>query len=571
MYDVIFVTPNMSGEGKDECNGTLQLATILKNQGVSCNIIQFFRIGDVKHFDDFLRNFENQIEEMSPKIVSFYCRCDTYHIMLRLAQRIKMRWENIYTVLGGPQSDITSEDTIRLIPWVDYVCCGEGETTIHPFFSSLLKNEPDLSVPGLVYRDNGTVVKNPRPELITNLDELPMLDYSMFHFDAEPKANQSIDVGRGCPFNCTFCTTNSFWGRTFRLKSPQRIFEEIKHLHDVYGKTQFGFSHDMFTLKRDKVKETCELLRNSNLNIEWGCSARLDCIDEELIDIMAESGLTRIYLGIETGSPRMQKLINKNLKLENALRIVKYLRSKDIGVITSFIYGFPEENEEDLSQTISLMLQLMHLGKVQIQTHLCTFLEGTELSKKYGAELTPLDYYSDVTGEFAIEECKDLIKGYPQLFQHMLEYKTELRTKLRYFSQFMNVWKFLEPVYYYISKKYPENRLIDMYYDFVEANKEILSNLDEAPEYKIGIWLGTRDRFIERFADDENYDIMQDYLRYKTIENSQEVRNGETVTDMFCFAPGDLRKKSIGEIKRCMAMVTWSKNERSIACFPIED
>ena len=565
MFDVVFITPNMGGNMSEESIGTLQLATILKQHGITCDILPFFKIGDLSNFNKFLNNAIKLIKKANPKIVSFYTRCDTYHIMLKLAEVIKESFKNIYVVCGGPQSDITAVETIKQIPYVDYVCCGEGENTVYPFFSSLINGTPDYSVDGLVYRKDKEVITNTRPAFIEDLDVLPFLDYSLLKFKDESlnkKRIFSIDVGRGCPFGCAFCSTNSFWGRKFRLKSPERICEEIKIAHDKFGRTRFNFSHDMFTVNRNKVIETCSLLKTLDLPIQWGCSARLDCIDNELIDIMADSGMIGIYLGIETGSPRMQKLINKKLDLENATQKIAYLKSKGIKTTASFIYGFPEETEHDISLTISLIGELLNLKTVNVQTHLCAFMVGTELSEKYKSEMTPVEQYSDETGEYAIEECQDIIKKHPNLFQHMYEYKTELRSKLKYFPLFFNIWQYVQPVYQYISQKYSKDNMINMYYDFVNANKKVLEENSDATNNELLQKIINDDGFAKQLSDDVNYDLVKDIYRFINMQFSDKVQCGETVTDTFCFAPEWMKHfDSLEEYPRCVAQVTCSNKK----------
>ena len=146
MADVVFITPNINGELADESVGTLLLATILSEKGIDCEILQFFRIGEISDFGGFVCDALKTIGEIRPKIVSFYTRCDTYHIVLKLAEVIKKTFPDIYIIFGGPQSDITAEETVKNVPFVDFVCCGEGENTVYPLFSLLLKNEPDYDV-----------------------------------------------------------------------------------------------------------------------------------------------------------------------------------------------------------------------------------------------------------------------------------------------------------------------------------------------------------------------------------------------------------------------------------------
>lgn len=553
----------------EESFGSLQLASIIRKAGMSCEIMPFCKLGDVDDFDNFMTNAMDTILGSGCRIVSFYTRCDSYHVVLRLAQSLKERDSRIITVCGGPQSDITSEDTIRLCSFIDYVCCGEGETTIVPFFTSLLEGMPDLNTPGLVYRNGDQVVKNPRPAMLEDLDSLPMIDYSLC-FEKEDEAKRrviTIDVGRGCPFACTFCSTKTFWGRKYRLKSPERIRDEIQAAHDYFGDVRFEFAHDMFTMNKAKVMRTCQLIKELDFEVSWSCSARLDCVDRELIDAMVDSGMGGIYFGIETGSPRMQKLVHKNLKLDAAVEIIDYILSKGISVTTSFIFGFPQETEEDLSQTMALLAKLLRNPKVRIQTHLCAFMSGTELSETYAAELTPVDYYSDQTGKHAVEECKDLILGYPTLFQHMQEYKTELRTKLRHFALFFKVWKRVQPAFRYIAEKYPEDRLIDMYYDFVEDNKELLDRIYDMP-VEWSLEMVKNDRFHLRFLDDPCFDMIKDMYNYVLIAGSENVMQGGSASGMFSVDPFEAQTQRLQDCKRCVAVVQWHDNTYRITKYP---
>ena len=575
MADVLFITPNIEGYLHEEPLGTLLLGTILRNSGISVDILPFFHFGELNDFSAFLNRAVTMTLDRRPKIVSFYTRCDTYHITLTLAREIKQRCPEVWIVLGGPQSDITAKDTITQIGWVDFICCGEGESTIVPLFSSLLNNDPDLSLPGLVYKNGDEVVQNPRPALIEDLDTLPQIDYSLMQFvegrrAAGVAALFPVDVGRGCPFGCTYCSTKTFWGRKYRLKSPEKIVSEIQNIHDRFGVTAFVFEHDMFTMKRSQVIDTCRLLKTLDFPVAWRCSARLDCLDEELIDIMVDAGLKSLFIGIETGSPRMQKLINKNLKLERVFPMLNYLVQKGLKATISFIYGFPEETEEDVAQTFSMIAAIEKLKGTEVQAHLCTFLPGTELSDRYRSEMTPAQGYSDIVGSMALQECQELIDTHPSLFQHFREYRTPLRTKWQYFSTFIRMWEFTRPVYQHLSEYYSDDKLMDMYYDFVQANEAVLETTAKLSTPQRIEALMKADRFVEKFAGDPYFDMIQDIYRVKTQLAFNRLAAGEAATDLYCVSPSQIRDcTTMRECQRGIYLVSVIKSENGSVSYQV--
>ena len=563
MIDALFVTPTATTEVLKEALGPVLLSTILRQQGMNVELLSFARIGDPKNYEVFFEKGISMILEKKPRIVSFYGRSDCFHIMLLMAQRVKAELD-CYIVFAGPQADITAVATLEEIPWVDFVCQGEGETTVYPFFSSLLKREPDLSVAGLVYRTEDGIKVNPRPELIKDLDTLPIPDYNLYSepVKVDPKTCFSIDVGRGCPFGCTYCSTKTFWGRKYRLKSPERVIQEVKHFHDLYGINYFAFEHDMFTMQKEQVTEICRMIKELDYKIYWNCSARLDCIDKELIDTMADAGMRWIYLGIETGSPRMQKLINKNLKLDQTLPLVRYITSKGVRVVTSFIYGFPEETEEDISQTLALMTDLYAMKDVQLQAHLCAFLPGTALGEEYRDRLVRSKVYSDQTGDIGLVENEQFIFEHPRLFLQCNEYPTELRSKLAYFSLFLIVFNILRPAYLYYAKQYDRDNMIQMYFDFVEDYKDILCNDEPLVTHDmVREIIAYPERFSKRFEKLPFGVRAADVCRMQKARFAVVYGKTSTATEILTINPDEVQKyECLEDVPECWSMATVARD-----------
>jgi len=486
MSSVLFVVPVFKELIRQECGGTLLLATILKSKGIDVDIYRYYESNPDTDFNTFLDNSVNNILARNPLIVSFYCRGDSYLANILVAKRIKELHPEIHIVFGGPQADITARETIEQIPWVDYCCSGEGETTIYPLFKGLLNGEDVTYINGLTYRNSSNeIVTNPRPELIENLDELPYTDYTFIpestlskNMETPPKV--LMDVGRGCPYNCAYCSTSLFWQRKFRLKSADRIVAEMKQLYEEYGIKKFIFEHDLFTASKKRVFEFCRALKDSGLGLEWSCSSRADTIDKETIEEMASAGMRSIYMGIESGSARMQKIMHKNLNLDKAMDTIKHLTDNKIKITASFIYGYPEETYEDLEETLKVIHSLYKRGNVSIQLHLCSILPGTEYFSKYKNELVWAENISDITGDFGVKENIDFIRAHKELFPFYYEYHNELRSRLYGMNKL--IFLFMEMYDYLMTfdrENFSDKRIIDIYLDFIDANKHILNNENE--------------------------------------------------------------------------------------------
>ena len=238
------------------------------------------------------------------------------------------------------------------IPSIDLVVRGEAEQTLPDLVDALAGHSPLAAIPGITFRRNedGEIVRNPAAPLVADLDALPFPAFHLFP-DVRFCRHFPLELGRGCPFSCTFCSTNDFFRRSFRLKSPAQMIADMRRVKQTYGINSFELVHDMFTVDRKRVVAFCEaLLESKRKNPEdafiWGCSARTDCVDEELIALMSKAGCRGIFFGIETGSKRMQKIIDKGLELNDSAERVRSCDKFKINTAVSLMAGFPGRNHE---------------------------------------------------------------------------------------------------------------------------------------------------------------------------------------------------------------------------------
>jgi len=283
---------------------------------------------------------------------TFFKRC------IELVEQIK-RVTNIPIIAGGAHA--TAMPLSLLENGVDYVVIGEGEDTIDELISALI-NRKSLNidkVKGIAFLRDGKMVITERRPLIKNLDSLPMPARHLLPMDkyktSEARVNRnpshSMVVSRGCKGTCTFCFKGAF-GIEFRCFSPERIVQEMFILKDVYKAKEIAFWDDTFTTNKDIVISVCNLLIENKFGIPWSCEARIDTVDEDMLKIMKRAGCKFIAYGIESGSDRILRSVNKRIDTGMITHMVRKTQAVGIPIRGYFILGFVGETQEEMYQTI---------------------------------------------------------------------------------------------------------------------------------------------------------------------------------------------------------------------------
>ncbi len=568
MSEVLFVSPTSERKLTHECEGTLLLATILKEKGIDADIYRFYEADSQSGFEAFVNDTAKNILSRNPKIVSFYCRCDCFLTDIRIAEKIKAANSEITIVFGGPQADAVSAELLSVIKSVDYCCSGEGEETVYPLFSGILNGTDVTATEGLTYRnEQGKAVTNKRPQLRKCLDDISFTDYSFIddetiRYAVANNLQFPLEVGRGCPYNCAYCSTSLFWQRKFRIKSPRRIIEEIIRVKEKYGITRFSFQHDLFTANKKSVLEFCSQLKENSLDIKWVCSSRTDTIDAEMIEAMVSAGLTGIYFGIETGSPRMQDIIHKKLDIQHVVDVCRLLVDKNVSVTASFIYGFPEETEEDLEQTLQLISELKAMGVKYFQLHLCAMFPGTEYYDKYKNELVFADVYSDQVSDFGVRENYDYICEHKNLFPFYYEYHNEFRDRFAHLREYgLKCISLFDDLKAFDREKFSHKTLTEFYLEVTDASKADIESAQRGERPLLSMSELANNYLPTAGFDETQLAKLQEYYRFVEDSNSIHKIEGD-VTEIKNYA-ADISafrsKKSLSEIEMKPSMVIFRK------------
>ena len=382
------------------------------------------------------------ILETQPSIIGFSSWCISYAASLWLARQIKNLRPEIPLIFGGPQASLLSRETLAEFGHVDFVLAGEADFTLPALVNSLLNgNHPDdLSrIPGLAFRVNGRLHINGSPGFVADLKRLPVPAYDLVKTADALK----IDAGRGCPFHCTYCSTNTFFSKKYRTKSPERILEEMNRAFLEEGITRFSFAHDLFTLNRRFVLDLCRKLvrqqKNKGPKFTWTCSARIDTVTGEMLRAMKRAGCQSVFFGIESGSDKIQRSIQKNLKVTDAYRIADICRQLGMAMHASFIAGFPEETEQDIEMTLHAIVQLAARG-ARVQISELSVLPGTSIFREHHNKLTFDGRFSNFSDCICTREEIQLITSFPDVFSsfYYLPVETLDREEMHLLGHFIN-------------------------------------------------------------------------------------------------------------------------------------
>lgn len=344
--------------------GILMLCAMLREKlGITPDIYDInacINNDEIKNSDEFYDHAAESILRTQPDILGFMSECDSYHHVLQVCEKVKEKSPGCFIVLGGPHATAVAMPTMKKWNCIDAVVLGEGEVTFTELVQAIGSGSGTI-VAGTIMRDNtGAPVEGEKRELVNSLDELPFPAYDLYQ--PLPGEELFVEAGRGCPFKCTFCSTSPFWQRRHRVKSPQRIVDEINYIRQFHEVNRVHFTHDLFTTNTEWVEEVCGALINAGLDIKWTCSSRIDTIAEPLIALMARAGCNAIFFGIESGSERILKLIDKAIPFAKTSEIISTCYKYGISPNGGLILGFPFEDTQSFNDTFHAYVQLLKGG-----------------------------------------------------------------------------------------------------------------------------------------------------------------------------------------------------------------
>ena len=399
------------------------IASALINNNFSVEVLDWNTTFSVEEFKNYLLNSKPKVIAIKVFTVNIKGAFGTIDI-------IKSTLPEAIVVIGGPHPSTSDADVIfDEFPTIDFAFKGEVEKSF-PEFLKLLKTidykresfdsikDNFLKINGLVWRNGNITQFNPpvmeeinsitRPawELINPNNYLhPSLDRSREHV-------APIITTRGCAFDCTFCCAYFINGKKIRRRDVADVVDEIEFINKNFTTSQFLIMDSSFTIDINYLLNFCDEIKKRNLQIKWDCIFEImgnyNNVDlNNLFKNMYDAGCVEISLGIETASDKIKKSVKKDSDNNKIRDFIKSAKSNNIKVMGFFMFGFPEETEADVDETINFALKEPF---DMVSFNICLPLPGTEmysdLKKKYGFKRIDWANYSVANPPYQVSKVK---------------------------------------------------------------------------------------------------------------------------------------------------------------------
>jgi len=403
-YDVVLVNPPLRGITGYEHIGLEYIASFLRKNGISVKVIdpRLQKISPAKAVSDIL--------DWNPKIVGVSIPFQDYVFdSIRFITQMRKFGIKCHISVGGIFPSFAYRELLETFPQINSVVLGEGEKTFTQLAQNVLQQRDWHQTPCIAYSSDGETKSNEIKPTLTDLDLVPFPSRDLLPFALKTLGYAAIVSSRGCFGRCNFCSVVPFFslsGNKLKMRSAENVVEEITYLVKEHGVQFLAFNDANFLCSRERAEEIARLLIRKNLKIRYSIECRADSVERGLFKLLKESGLRKVFLGVESGSQSMLDRLKKDTTVEDNLRAVDILSELNIYTRLGFIMFDDRTSIEEVEESLAFLRKVkrkMPKGKlkgVSITARLLP-LAGTEfeqylkVSKKYLGSTFNYDYKID--------------------------------------------------------------------------------------------------------------------------------------------------------------------------------
>jgi len=365
--DIIFIVPPTRSHTQRLPLGLMYISSFLESKGEKNIILDFKGISN----DTAFRKLKEKIIQAKPKFIGITCVVSEVNIVYDICDFIKNNSQETTIMIGGPHASICPENFVERGIKFDYLVMGEGEITSFELIRVIREGANIDDIEGIAYLKSGKLVKNKPRKMIQNLDELPFPAYDKVDMKYYCRPNVwairpiyissfTIFTSRGCPYNCNFCAAHVVWGRKVRFMSPERIVQLIEYIIKHFKIDALYFGDESFTVSKERIYDIFNLLKSKNIRILFGCQTRVNLLDEDILKFLKNNGCLQIDFGIESGTDRMLKIMNKQTSIEMSEKIAKICSRIKLRHFANMLINVPGETLDDIEKSLHFVKDMRY-------------------------------------------------------------------------------------------------------------------------------------------------------------------------------------------------------------------
>ena len=306
-----------------------------------------------------------------------------------LITKLRERVPAAVIIAGGEHITALPEYTLGDCPALDFCILGEGEDTAVELVAVLEAGGEIASVQGVCFRAGGKPQLTAPRNRIRTIQVLPRPAWDLVPNYLDAGAMTGVNFGRsmpilasrGCPYQCTFCSSPAMWGTLWRIRPEADVLDEMRDYVQRYNAQNFDFYDLTAIVKREWIKKFSQMVIGSGLSVSWQLPSgtRSEALDAEVTELLYKSGCRYANYAPESGSERTLKLIKKKIKKANMLSSMRAGAKNGLNIKANMIFGFPGETLRDIAHSYIFIAQMALAGINDISVFPFSPYPGSEL------------------------------------------------------------------------------------------------------------------------------------------------------------------------------------------------